>query len=231
MSEDELRETAPHLPALDAEDLDTHMATWQQEHPDEVTALLALQPVADVNPAPAYLGLDAERVHAAPASSLLQWIEASGITDARLHSIAPHYPSPDGLSAEDFQLEEEVWMRLYGHEYELLINDRQMTRLNPYYDGYEDVVQIPAFIRPLTSTEKPEPVSTGDSRTDVLEHALDLQAWYFIFEPESFADQYGFEPRFPAWFNPDHFRSEVIRKIEEGDDPGTPDQPDDQITD
>ena len=146
-----------------------------------------------------------------------QWVEGSKISDKRLNEIAPHFPKPEAynFSHENYDLAIAKWQRLYCFEYEALINAPELVALNPYYTGYQDIVQMPYFIRPLSSYEKPTKKDTGNSFEDELEHELDIQAWYFVFHPDEFYQMYGVRPELPAWFDIDDYRAQIIKKIEE----------------
>ena len=149
--------------------------------------------------------------------ALWQWVEGSNISDKRLNEVAPHFPRPDEVdySLERYDLLIQKWQKLYCFEYEALMNAPELTALNPYYDGYVDLIQMPYFIRPLSSFDKPELKNTGDAFADELEYELNVQAWYFVFYPEQFYKIYKIKPTFPDWFDPTAYRAQIVKKIEE----------------
>jgi hypothetical protein len=149
--------------------------------------------------------------------AMWQWVSASKISDKRLNTVAPHFPKPASVNfkMEPYDQEIQKWQKLFCFEYEALINAPELTALNPYYTSYEDIIQMPYFIRPLSSYEKPQPKNTGNSFEDDLDHELDIQAWYFVFHPDQFYQIYKIKPTFPEWFDLDAYRIQIIKKIDE----------------
>jgi hypothetical protein len=148
--------------------------------------------------------------------SMWQWYTAANVSEKRMNEIAPHFPkAPDfSYNMEVYDFEIEKWKRLYCFEYEAFINAPEFTKLNPYYTGYIDIVQMPYFIRPLSSSDKPTMKKTGNEKEDKLNYELDLQAWYFVFQPTLFYKIYEIKPQFPAWFDEETYRANIIKKIE-----------------
>lgn len=152
--------------------------------------------------------------------SFWQWVNNSTISDKKLNDIAPHFPFPKDVQFDKEQYDFAVlkWQKLYCEEYEELINSEELIALNPYYEEYIDVVQLPYFIRPLSSYEKPERQNTGNEFEDELNYELDLQAWYFVFHPNEFYEIYKIDFEFPEWFDVNHYRQQIIDKIEASKD-------------
>jgi hypothetical protein len=149
--------------------------------------------------------------------SLWEWVVGSEISDKRLNEVAPHFPKGTdfGKDASAYDLAIRKWQKLYCFEYENLINAPELTKLNPYYDGYQDIIQMPYFILPLSSYDKPNaPAASADFET-LLDYELKLQAWYFVFQPDDFYHIYRIKPEFPAWFDPNVYRTQIVNKIEE----------------
>ncbi len=146
-----------------------------------------------------------------------EWVKGSEISEEKLHKVAPHFPHPkdSNFNAKKYDEAIYVWQKLYCFEYERLINTSELAALNPYYNGYIKIIEMPYFIRPLTSYEKPKKQNTGNSVEDELNYQLDIQAWYFVFHPEEFKKIYGADFRLPKWFNEASYRQQIIKKIEE----------------
>ena len=149
--------------------------------------------------------------------SLWQWVQGSNISDKRLKTVAPHFPHPQDVNynMEQYDFAIQKWQKLYCFEYESFVNAPELTALNPYYTGYIDIMEMPYFIRPLSSYDKPLRKNTSDSFEDELGYELDLQAWYFVFQPEQFYRIYKIKPSFPEWFDVDAYRAQIVKKIEE----------------
>lgn len=149
--------------------------------------------------------------------SFWQWVNGSEISDKRMNELAPHFPLPKDVAYDVEQYDYQIvrWQKLFCFEYEALINAPELTALNPYYDGYQDIIQLPYFIRPLSSFEKPEKQDTGNEFDDQLAYELDLQAWYFVFEPSDFYQIYKIKPTFPSWFDAEAYKADIIKKIED----------------
>lgn len=150
-------------------------------------------------------------------NSFWQWVEGANVSDKRMREIAPHFPHPKDVAydMEQYNFEIVRWQKIYCFEYEALVNAPELTASNPYYDGYQDIIQLPYFIRPLSSFDKPTKKNTGNEFEDQLEYELDMQAWYFVFEPAEFYKIYKIKPTFPSWFDADAYKTQVIKKIEE----------------
>lgn len=149
-------------------------------------------------------------------NSYWEWVSASGITDKRLDEIAPHFPRPKESNYDLNKYDESLlkWQKIYCFEYEALINAPELTKLNPYYKGYQNIIEIPYFILPLESTDKPVKPQKFANFEDELDYELKLQAWYFVFHPEEFYHIYKIKPQFPSWFDPSTYRKSIIDKIE-----------------
>lgn len=149
--------------------------------------------------------------------SMWEWVVGSEISDKRLNELAPHFPKGTdfGSDAKSYDLAILKWQKLYCFEYENLINAPELTKLNPYYDGYQDIIQMPYFILPLSSYDKPLPPEGNVDFETMLDYELTLQAWYFVFHPDQFYQIYKIKADFPDWFNPDVYRAQIINKIEE----------------
>lgn len=149
--------------------------------------------------------------------AMWQWVEGSKISDKRMNEVAPHFPNPSdhGYNLESYDQAIFKWQKLFCFEYEALINAPELTALNPYYTEYQDIIQVPYFIRPLTSFDKPVKQNTGNAFEDELNYELDLQAWYFVFEPDQFQHIYKIDPDFSEHFDAEAYRNQIIKKIEE----------------
>ena len=149
--------------------------------------------------------------------AMWQWVEGSNISDKRMNEVAPHFPHPSDsdYNMESYDLAIYRWQKLYCFEYEALINAPELTALNPYYTEYQDIIKVPYFIRPLSSFDKPVRKDTGNPFEDDLNYELDIQAWYFVFEPDEFQHRYKIDPDFSVDFDAEAYRFQVIKKIEE----------------
>ncbi|MCB0539084.1 MAG: hypothetical protein KDE33_16340 [Bacteroidetes bacterium] len=149
-------------------------------------------------------------------NSYWEWVEGSGITDKRLDEVAPHFPKPKDYNFDLKKYEEAIfkWQKLYCFEYEAFVNAPELTKLNPYYKGYQNIIDMPYFIMPLESYEKPLKPEKFSNFEDELDFELKLQAWYFVFSPEEFNHIYRIKPEFPSWFNAEVYRKAIVDKIE-----------------
>jgi hypothetical protein len=149
--------------------------------------------------------------------SMWQWVQGSKISDKRLNTVAPHFPNPKEVNynMEQYDFAIQRWQKLYCFEYEAFVNAPELTALNPYYTGYVDIMEIPYFIRPLSSYEKPQLKNTGNKFEDELNFELDMQAWYFVFHPDQFYQIYKIKPIFPEWFDVGAYKTQIVKKIEE----------------
>lgn len=149
--------------------------------------------------------------------AMWQWVNGSNISDKRLNEVAPHFPNPATVqyNMEQYDFAIQKWQKLYCFEYEALVNAPELTALNPYYEGYIDIMEMPYFIRPLASYDKPVLKNTGNKFDDELNYELDVQAWYFVFHPDQFYQIYKIKPSFPKWFDVAAYRSQIVKKIEE----------------
>lgn len=145
-----------------------------------------------------------------------EWVTASNITDKRLDEVAPHFPKPKDYNYNIKKYEEAIfkWQKIYCFEYEAFVNAPELTKLNPYYKEYQDIIQMPYFILPLESYEKPTKPSSFNNVEEELDYELKLQAWYFVFQPEQFYHIYKIKPQFPEWFNAETYRKAITDKIE-----------------
>lgn len=215
LSEDALYEGCPHFPIFtsfqgDNAKFSQAVKDWETAYVNEVAVFWTLDPVVAKNPSAYYLGLSVPNAEG-EENGLMQWVKASKISESRLKSIAPNFPWNVN---EDVDFAIEKWIYLYGHEYNRLLNDRQLTALNPYYEGEVVAIQIPSFISALISKEKPIPYfDKGDARGE-LQYQLSLQNWYFVFSPGEFESMFGFNPSFPEWFDVEDYRRKIIERIE-----------------
>lgn len=149
--------------------------------------------------------------------AMWQWVEGSNISDKRMNEVAPHFPHPKDYAydMESYDFAILRWQKLYCFEYEALVNAPELTALNPYYTEYQDIIKVPYFIRPLSSFDKPVKKDTGNAFEDELNYELDLQAWYFVFEPDKFQHIYKIDPDFSENFDSEAYRNQIIKKIEE----------------
>ena len=177
----------------------------------------------------------------APAASdglfehaMWQWYEASGISQAQMSDIAPHFPHPQGSSKleRDLQRYENAllrWTYLYPHEYEAFVNAPELTALNPYYTGQVRVYRRPRFMDVSVTDKRPELLGEEAPFKERLYAELQLMKWIFVFHPETFKDAYGFSPTLPedidvaAWRAKQIERARAARVDEEGD--GAPQSP------
>jgi hypothetical protein len=145
-----------------------------------------------------------------------EWIEGSKISEQRLNEIAPHFPKPQSVNFSKELYDKEIykWQTLYSFEYQDLINAPELTALNPYYQGYEQVIEMPYFIRPVISYQRPLRLNYGNLFEDEINYELDLQAWYFVFQPQKFKEKYTAKYSLPEWFSEENYRKQIIDKIE-----------------
>jgi hypothetical protein len=149
--------------------------------------------------------------------SFWEWVQGSKISENKLDEIAPHFPIPSNYEYNVIRYDQAIqkWQKLYCFEYEKLINTPELVKLNPYYDGYIDIIQMPYFILPLESSIKPVKPSSFQNFEEELHYELQLQAWYFVFAPNDFYRIYKIKPEFPSWFDPETYRKNIIKKIED----------------
>ena len=146
-----------------------------------------------------------------------QWVEGADVSDKRMNELAPHFPTPEA-SNFDLELYDQAfyrWQKLYSHEYEALLNSEELIALNPYYTEYLDVIQLPYYIKPLESYDKPKRPEGDLNYQEEVDYELSLQAWYFVFKPAEFYKIYKIKPEFPEWFDADDYRAKIIKKIED----------------
>lgn len=193
---------------------------WSVAFPAEWNSFVSEKSVKEANPAPLYLGIEADGNHSQEfENGWWEWVKGSNISDARLKEVAAHFPKPqlsgDKLkdqAAYDQQIER--WRTLYCHEYEALINAQELTKLNPDYKEYLDVIKVPYYVKGLQTADMPRMQSTGDTFRDELNYQLDLQAWYFLFQPESFEKIFGFPILIDPSFDVPKFRAKVKERLD-----------------
>lgn len=226
LSQAQINEVAPNFPKISdfasSADLNKVVNNWRVKNNSEWTLLNEMYKITDQF-SPVYLGLYTSEEFAQAqnnkfSNGWVDWIAASNLSDRRLNEIAPHFPKvPEGATKADqanFEQLVDKWRILYGHEYEALINAPELTALNPYYEGYVDVVIIPKFVRSLQTDEFPVYKNTGNEQFDAILFELNKQTWYFVYDPPAFKREYGFIPEFPASFDIDKYRQDVKDRIE-----------------
>lgn len=144
--------------------------------------------------------------------SYWQWFVGADVSQERLNEFAPHFPHPKdyNFNIDDYNHAILRWQKVFCFEYEAFVNAPELSALNPYYNGYEDIIQLPFFLGSLVSTDKPKKLNFEDE----LNYELAVQNWYFVFKPNEFNKIYGQLPELPFWFNADTYRKEIITKIE-----------------
>lgn len=181
-----------------------------------ILALLSLPQLAPAEPGPRF------------EHAMWQWVEASGISQARMADIAPHFPRPEGSSALEGDLERydnalQRWTYLYPHEYEALVNAPELTALNPYASGPVKVYRRPRFMEVSVTDVKPALPGEGAPFEERLYAELQLMKWVFLFHPETFQKIYGFAPPMPEGFDVAAWRARQVERAraprvdEEGD--------------
>lgn len=208
-------EVCPNFPKQiqNPKDFTLAITNWNNDFPNEVKAFFSLEKIRSSNPSKYYLGLPLDDKKNQYENSFVQWVTESKISDRRLMDVAPNFPDIL-LDNESFNFEFTRWQQLYNHEYENLINAKELTDLNPYYDGYIDVIKFPNFMGGLESKEKPV-LKVNSSKVEKLAFELNLMNWVFVFDSENFKKEYGFYPEFPKDFNVARYRSAIIEKIDE----------------
>lgn len=213
---EEIYKVCPNFPEREtnAELFSSKLNSWSISFENEMKSFYAIDKIKKINPSPYYLGLPLEEIKDTDYdNSFIQWIKESKISDRRMMELAPHFPNLD-FDVENLDFELSRWKDLYGHEYENVINAKELIALNPFYTEYIDVSQLPHFLGGLESKEKPV-FKENLSKEEQLFFELKLMNWYFVFEPENFRKEYGFFPEFPDFFNENKYRSSIIWKIEE----------------
>ena len=225
---DKLYAACTHFPKLENskndKELEVAVKQWQIQYPLEEKAFWNLEEIKKGNPSAYYLGLSDGKEKHEFGNSIWEWVQSSKITDARLKTLAAHFPRPNltGNAEADekkYTAELEFWTNLYPLEYEHLFNAPELTALNPYYSGYYKPVQIPAFISAPLKETKPLRESFSKSVKGEMNYQLSIRAWYFVFEPQTFSKNYGSDYRFPEWFKQEKFRKDVIKKFEDTKNP------------
>jgi len=208
-------EKCPNFPKenLGEQEFSKDIFEWNKNYPEEVTLFYSIENIKKINPSPYYLGLPLNENENQYDNSFIQWLKESKISDRRIMELAPHFPDMN-IEKEQFLFQFERWKSLYGHEYENIINSKELVALNPYYKEYIDVSQIPHFIGPLESKDKPMKLDSF-KQEELLTYELKLMNWYFVFEQENFKKIYGFSPEFPACFDVENYKLALITKIEE----------------
>lgn len=213
----------PHFPNIDSYKDDASfynaLKSWQNKYANEEKAFWNMEEVKKGNPSAYYLGLSDGTKPEVFESSIWEWVRNSKISEQRLSELAPNFPKPvlTGNAKEDAKQYEtalDFWMKLYPLEYEHLFNAKELTVLNPYYTGYYKPVQIPAFISAPLHETKPYREAYSQTTVGELSYQLSIRAWYFVYEPQTFANQYGNQYEFPEWFNAEKFRKDVLQKVE-----------------
>lgn len=208
-------ETCPNFPKKNenAEAFTKAVTSWNNKYPNEVLALFSLESIQKANPSKYYLGLPLDENKHQYENSFIQWVKESNISDRRLMEVAPNFPDMT-LEAQSFNFEFERWQQLYSHEYENLINAEELTRLNPDYEDFIEVVAYPNFMGGLESKEKPV-LQENVSKEEKLAYELKLMNWTFVFDHDNFKKIYGFYPEFPEDFNVERYRLGISEKIDE----------------
>lgn len=213
----------PHFPKIDNYKEDAafiaDLAKWQKQYVFEEQAFWNIAEIKKANPSAYYLGLSDGTKPAVFQNSIWEWVQNSHISDLRLSELAVHFPQPKltgnaDTDSKNYEQALDFWMKLYPLEYERLFNAKELTALNPYYDGYYKPVQIPAFVSAPLHETKPYREAYSQTAKGELSYQLSIRVWYFVFEPETFEKLYGNQYTFPEWFNAEKFRAEVKQKIE-----------------
>ena len=208
-------EVCPNFPKENnnVKDFTINVSEWNANFPNEVKSFFALENIKSKNPSRYYLGLPlVENIHKYE-NSFIQWVKESSISDRRLMEVAPNFPDMS-LDKESFNFEFERWQQLYSHEYENMINAKELTALNPNHDEFVEVIQFPNFMGGLESNEKPV-IKENSSKEEKLAFELQLMNWVFVFDADNFKRIYGFNPEFPDDFNVARYRSGISEKIDE----------------
>lgn len=213
----------PHFPKIETYSNDAAfvaaLAKWQEEYANEEKQFWNLQEIKRGNPSAYYLGLSDGSKPEVFESSIWEWVSNSKISAQRLNELAPNFPKPvltnhPKVDSKNYEQQIDFWMKLYPIEYEYLFNAKELTVLNPYYTGYYQPVQMPAFISAPLHETKPYREAYSSTYKGELSYQLSIRAWYFVFEPQKFNELYGNQYRFPEWFNAEKFRADVKQKIE-----------------
>jgi len=211
----EVYSNCPNFPKGELNDLEFSKAIieWYNNSPLEVESFYNISRIKKINPSRYYLGLPLNEEANNYKNSFVQWIKESNISDRRIMNLAPHFPV---FSKDQSELNFNInrWKSLYGHEYENIINAEELVVLNPNYSKYINISQIPHFIGPLESIEKPL-VDENVSQEEKLVFELKLMNWYFVFQNEMFYKEYGFTPEFPDFFDVAQYKLAIKQKIEE----------------
>ena len=173
--------------------------SWILNYPVEVSSFLAIQEIAQLNPARAHLGLRLVE-QAYFEHSFLQWLEAAELTEQRMSLLAPHCPQPRKTGDPDFDLEIfdaalQDWMHIFPQEYQTLINEPGMKVINAFESGQYEIGMCHGCQRftQMSVTSK-EPVfgdyDSGNPRLDMERFELATKHWYFRYQPGQFVKKY-----------------------------------------
>jgi hypothetical protein len=211
-----------HFPDIDkfkeSNEFIAAVKNWQKAYPAEEKAFWNIEGVKKGNPSPYYLGLSDGSVPRKFENSIWQWVEGSKISEARLNTIAPHFPKPQitgNFEADEKNYSDRLdyWMALYPLEYENFLNAPELVALNPYYREHIKPVVMPRFVSFPVSESKPVRDKYSNTIKGELAFELSLRTWYFVFEPDNFEKLYGKDFSFPNWFSPENFREQIKQKI------------------
>ena len=207
--------TCPNFPKenINTKEFTQSVINWNNQYPNEVVAFYSLDEIKSKNPSPYYLGLPLKDAQHKYQNSFIQWVKESKISDRRMIEVAPSFPDME-LTKESFDFEFQRWQQLYSHEYESLINAKELTALNPNYKGFIEVVQFPNFMGGIESKEKPV-LEDNSNNEGKLAFELKLMNWVFVFDADNFKKTYGFNPLFPKTFNVERYRTGIVEKINE----------------
>lgn len=218
----------PHLPKLygnlSDKEFEAAIKQWQKNFPAEEAAFWNIEEIKKGNPSAYYLGLNDGKEKRVFGNSIWEWVQASKITDAKINTLAPHFPKPtltENPEADEkkYAAQLDFWINLYPLEYEHLFNSPELTALNPYYRGYYKPVQIPAFVSAPLKETLPLRESFAKTIKGEMNYQLSIRAWYFVFQPQTFEQKFGKDYEFPEWFNKEKFRKDIIKKIEDTKNP------------
>ncbi|MFN8278120.1 MAG: hypothetical protein U0T84_11610 [Chitinophagales bacterium] len=226
----QLHKAAPHFPTYTTVKTDNQMLqfaaqrkAWMVAFPNEVGAFLKLEAIQKLNPSLVDLGLKKENEEAPKAFSnpFMKWIERSGMSQAELSAVAPHFPKVNPVVAvavaeNQFAAALSDWMVLYVKEYEAILNHPKLTASNPYYREYITVQSYSTdsaylVFEPGKVEPQPQAFQSGNPSLDQVRYEQYLKAWYYRYYKVGYFKKY----------DPEHLDGYLKEKTDEENNQGT----------
>lgn len=177
----------------------TPIDAWIKQHPNEVSAFLALDEVKKINPSLADLGLNVADFQANTfQNAYWSWFEKSGLSKITLTQYAPHFPVPianDFSSVYKAKYEAAIsdWTKLFPKEVEWFINEPSLAKLNRFYQK-ESLIETGEEFKGLDVEKGVYPeqsyYDSGNPTLDTVRLEMYLKNWYFTFDRENYFKRY-----------------------------------------